>query len=221
MTDKVDTFAIDLYNLILVGLIALKSEQNAGAVGYSSSSESVFLGKWLKLAKKQRRFPKSISNEIDNFLITYAKKGISANLGKTFSQINTEYQICNIKLQSFKNSPKKRFDAAIEMLVSQEWTVHLPVKHDFDNDGAYKPTKTKEIFMTEWDWSAMFDQDDSISTAVSLFVASDPQQVIDCLYAHGFILITIDQDKGTHTHFKIFPDNDYKGQVAVPTQFVD
>ena len=221
MTEIEDTFAVDLFNLILIGLIALKSEQNVGAVGYTSSSESIFLGKWLKLAKKQRRFPKSISTEIDNFLITHVKKGRSANLGKTFSQICTEYQICKIKLQSFENTPKNRFEAAVEMLVSQDWTVNLPVKHDFDNDGAYKPTKTKEIFMTEWDWSAMFDQDDSISVPVSIFVASDPQQVIDCLYAHGIILITIDQDKGTHTHFKIFPDNNYKGQVAVPTQFVD
>lgn len=221
MIEQEDSFAEDLYNMILGGLLALSSAQNAGLVSYSPGSESIFLGKWLKLAKKQHRFPKSISTEIDNFLISYAKKGRSAGLSTIFSQICTEYQICKIRLQEFDQSPKQRFNTAMKILGNKDWIVHLPVDHDFEAKGAYKPNAPKEIFMTKWDWLEMFDEDDNVAKPVSLFVAGSAQEVIDCLYVHGFILVTIDQDKGIHHHFKIYPKNIYKGVVTIPSQFKD
>ena len=220
MIEQEDKFSVDLYSMILSGLIALHIAQKEGLISFSSGAESIFLGKWLKIAKKQRLFPKSISSEIDNLLLTYAKKGRSANLGHTFSQISTEYQVCKVKLEAFETSPKERFMEAMEMLTSQEWFASLPVDHDFDSHGPYKPTNVKEVFMKESDWLSMFDTDGNISTTVSLFVASDPQQVIDCLHAHGFILITVAQDKDIHHHYKIFPGNQYKGEVAIPTKFM-
>ena len=219
MIEQEETFSADLYNMILGGLIALKSEQSVGSVSYSPGSESIFLGKWLKLAKKQRRFPKTIATEIDNFLIGYAKKGRNANLSNTFSKICTEYQICKIRLQEFDKSPKHRFNAAMEILTNQEWVVSLPVDHDFEAKGVYKPAASKELFMTKWDWLEMFDEDDNIGKPVSLFVAACPQEVIDCLYDYGFILVTI--DKGIHHHFKIYANNIYKGEVNIPSKFKD
>ena len=69
--EQEDIFCEDFYNMILGGLIALRSEQKVGLLSYSSSSESLFLGKWLKLGKKQRRFPKTIATEIDSLLLRY------------------------------------------------------------------------------------------------------------------------------------------------------
>jgi len=87
MSKEKDKYQADLINMILGGLIALKSEQQVGGVSCSSGSETLFLGKWLKRAKKQRHYPKSISEEIDNFLILYTKKGRNADLTSSFFQI--------------------------------------------------------------------------------------------------------------------------------------
>ena len=219
--EQEDIFCEDFYNMILGGLIALRSEQKVGLLSYSSSSESLFLGKWLKLGKKQRRFPKTIATEIDSLLLRYSKNGRSANLGHVFSEIWSESQICKVRLQVFDQTPQKRFNEAMKSLADSNWLVSLPVKHDFESYGAYKPTGPKELFITEWDWLDMFDPDENIKKPVSLFVASCPQQVIDCLYTYGFILVTIAQDNEIHHHFKLYPNNCYKGKVAIPSKFMD
>ena len=56
MSEKEDIFIEDFYNMILGGLIALKSAQQAGICNHSLASETIFLGKWLKRVKKQKYY---------------------------------------------------------------------------------------------------------------------------------------------------------------------
>ena len=92
----------DLYNMILGGLIALTSDQEVGKVSYHPVSETLFLGKWLKRIKKQRRYPRSVSCEIDNFLYLYIQEGRNADLAVLFHQIYKEFQIVNDTKKQFK-----------------------------------------------------------------------------------------------------------------------
>jgi len=221
MSTTEDTFATDLYNMVMSGLLALHSAQLAGSVSRTTGSETIFLGKWLKLAKKQKRFPKIIAGEIDNLLKVYSIKGKSSNLIATFNEIFEEFQVCKIKQKEFPNSPKSRFDSSMDLLKKQEWFITLPLVHDFNNKGPYQPIQEKEVFVTDSDWQDSFDENDQLNKALSIYVVSKPQEVIDCFYAHGFILAKVKSGKKPqekHHQFKVFPNNEYTGSAAIPSQ---
>jgi hypothetical protein len=216
-----DTFATDIYNMVLSGLIALNFEQIIGNLARTGGSKTIFLGKWLKLAKKQRRFPKTIAEEIDNLLSGYVKKGTSSDLIGTFTEIFDEFQVCKIKLKEFDNSPKKRFDSVMSLLSKHQWMITLPLIHNYQLDGLYQPIHEKELFATENDWQGTFDKNDQLNKPLRLYVVSNPQEVVDCFYAHGFILAkvkSINDDKGNFHQLKLFPNNDYSGKAAIPSQ---
>ena len=97
MSEKEDIFIDDFYNMILGGLIALKSAQQAGICQNSLTSETIFLGKWLKRVKKQKCYPKTVANEIEKLLAQYAKKGQYTELSLTFDKLYLSFQSDEIK----------------------------------------------------------------------------------------------------------------------------
>jgi len=214
----------DLINMILGGLIALKSEQQIGTVSRSPGSETLFLGKWLKRAKKQRHYPKSVSENIDNFLALYTAKGRSADLTSSFYQIYNEYRTVKINADDFKSNAKQRFDTAMDILKKKDWSISLPLDHDETANGPYQSNKDKELFVMKKDWDIVFNDEDELVEPLSLSVVSAPQDVIDSLYLHGFILAkdtSKKSTKDTYHHFMIFPDNKYTGTAEIPSQYKD
>lgn len=212
----------DLINMILGGLIALKSEQQIGTVSRSPGSETLFLGKWLKRAKKQRLYPKSVAENIDNFLALYTAKGRSADLTSSFYQIYNEYRTVRINADEFKNSAKQRFDTAMDILKGKDWSIFLPLEHDETANGPYQSSKDKELFVMKKDWDNVFNDEGELVEQLSFSVVSTSQDVIDTLYLHGFILVKDTSKKsikGNDHHFLIFPDNKYIGTAAIPSQY--
>lgn len=209
--------------MILGGLIALTSEQQIGKVNYRAVSENIFLGKWLKRAKKQRRYPRAISTEIDNFLQLYSIEGRSADLATLFYQIYREFQLLKDMSQSFELSPKQRLDDAMSELAKEGWLISLPIEHDRQKEEPYRPKNEKEIFTTKWYWDGAFDAKQELTKPVSVFVVSPPQDVIDCLYRQGFILVkglTSRDEQGKYYYqYKIFPNNKCFGEAAIPTKY--
>jgi hypothetical protein len=222
MSKEENIYQADLINMILGGLIALKSEQQVGAVNRSPGSETLFLGKWLKRAKKQRHYPKGISEDIDNFLTLYTKKGRNADLTSSFYQIYNEYQTIKINDEDFKDTPKKRFDSAIEILKSKNWFISLPVVSDDITNGSYQSTKDKELFVMQDDWEGVFNDQNELVKPLSISVVSAPQEAIDALYLHGFILTkeaSKKHIKGSYYQYKLFPGNKYEGSAAIPSKY--
>ena len=213
----------DLYNLILGGLIALTSEQQIGKVSYRSVSENIFLGKWLKKAKKQKRYPRSISIDIDSMLNLYATKNISGDLAALFYHVFSEFQLFKNMSKIFELKPKERFDKAMNELTKDDWHISLPIKHDRQTGKPYRPKNDKEIFTTSWYWDDAFDAQQELTKQVSIFVVSPPQDVIDCLYHHGFIVVkglsSTDEQGKCFYQYKIFPQNKYYGEAAIPTKY--
>ena len=213
----------DLYNLILGGLIALTSEQNIGKVTYRSVSENIFLGKWLKKAKLQKRYPKSIATEIDTLIELYVIEGRSADLAALFNQIFSEFKMLKNMSQNFDLSPKARFDNAMSELSQDDWHISLPITLYPQAGKPYRPKNEKEIFTTKWYWDDAFNTKKELIKEVSIFVVSMPQDVIDCLYLHGFILIrgltSRDENGKYYYQYKIFPNNKCIGNAAIPTTY--
>jgi len=213
----------DLYNLILGGLIALTSEQQIGKVTYHTGSENIFLGKWLKRAKKQKRYPRSLSIDIDRLLELYATRNISGDLAALFYHVFSEFQLLKSMSKDFESKPKKRFDKAMNELIKDNWHTSLPIMHDRQTGKPYRPNNEKEIFTTKWYWDNAFDAQQELTKQVSIFVVSPPQDVIDCLYHHGFILVkgltSVDEHGRCFYQYKIFPENKYFGEAAIPTKY--
>ena len=84
---------------------------------------NIFLGKWLKRAKKQKRYPRSISTEIDNLIELYTIEGRSADLTALFYQIFSEFKMLKNMSQNFELSPKTRFDSAMSELAKDGWHI--------------------------------------------------------------------------------------------------
>ncbi len=213
----------DLYNLILGGLIALTSEQNIGKVTYRSVSENIFLGKWLKKAKQQKRYPKSIATEIDTLIELYAIEGRSADLAALFNQFFSEFKMLKNMSQNFNLPSKTRFDNAMSELAQDDWHISLPIIQDQNIIEPYRAKFDKEIFTTKWYWDDAFNSKQELTKLVSIFVVSMPQDVVDCLYHHGFILIkgvtSRDDDGKYYYQYKIFPNNQCIGNAAIPTEY--
>lgn len=209
-----------LYNIVLVGLIALALERN---YRNSAINETIFLGRWLKRVKKQRCFPKSLAGEIDYFLDLYSLKGRNADLANAFNKIYTDLKILqNVHLKN-KLADKVQFDAAMKALANDDWYISLPITHDPKTGTPYRPKHIKEIFTTKWYWNDAFDEQQTLAKELSIFVVSDPQKVIDCLYRHGFILVkgvsSKDEQGNCFYQYILFPDNEYSGDIAYPSEF--
>jgi hypothetical protein len=209
--------------MVLSGLIALRLAQLSGNVSESSGNETIFLGKWLKRIQKQRLFPRTIAVEITDFITLYTKKGRAADIASSFNEIYYEFKVCKLRLKAFDSSEKSRFEDAVNILKKQSWLVTLPLIHDYVVDGPYHPNGQKEMFVTEIDWQDIFTEDGYLTKALSLYIASNPQNIIDAFYSLGFILARVksSSDKKISYHqFKIFPNNDYQGPAAIPSQII-
>lgn len=214
----------DLYNIILGGLIALSSEHENGSIKKSSMSDSVFLGKWLKRAKKQKSYSKSVSRDIDAFLLQYKIKGRLSKLGEKFNEIHQELHAIKGMPNAFDKKEKSRFDLVLAKLFIKGWYPSFPLVHNYKIDGPYRPEKEKEIFTTMWYWDGVFNEKGILIKPMSFFVFSSAQEVIDCFYEHGFLLAkslsSIDDKGKKYYQFKLYPNNGCSGEIAIPTKFI-
>lgn len=209
---------VALYNLVLGGLIALEFEKQKKI----TLNETIILGKWLKRAKKQKIYPKSLTEEIDYFIDLYYLKGRNANLSYAFNKIYRELKLVQDIPVTDKQPDKVRFDAAMEALSVNDWSITLPIAHDPSTGSPYRPENKKEIFTTKWYWDNAFDKQNNLAKELSIFVISTPQKVINCFYQFGFILIkgvvSSDKEGNDYSQFILFPANEYNGDIAFPTE---
>jgi len=216
-----DTFTEDLYSMVLGGLLALQYEQMSNYASIPSGNKTIFLGVWLKRVKKQRLYKRSIAREIDGFIALYTKKGRDANLADSFNEIYHEFKLCKLRLKEFDKSEKNRFYSSIDLLKKQSWVVTLPLIHNYTSDGPYQPKTEKEVFVTEFDWKDVFSIEGFLTKPLSLYVVSAPQSLIDTFYSLGFIVVKVKSKKETLVNYhqlKVFPNNDYSGIAAIPSQ---
>lgn len=105
----------------------------------------------------------------------------------------------------------------------KSWSISLLITHDDTVDGDYQSSKEKELFVMEKDWDDVFDDKNKLIKPLSISVVSTPQEAIDSLYLHGFILAkdAIKNIKGSYHNYKIFPDNKYQGEAAIPSKYKD
>jgi len=211
---------IDLYNMMLGGLIALEFHKSREK---SVVNGTLFLGGWLKRVKKQKCYPKSASQHINYFLNLYKVKGRYSNLVNTFNCIRNELSyLYNMPLNKGA-SDNTRLDLAMKKLFDDGWSINLPIANDPTMNDPYRPRYKKEVFTTQWYWKNAFNDQQTLTKEISVFVISDPQPVIDSLYSNGFIitkgLSTEDEFGNKYYQFILYPNNAYLGEVAFASHY--
>lgn len=97
------------------GLIALRTARQDGQA-LSPLSTHTFLLRWLAVAKKQKRFPRTIASDIESLLTLGRNKGPAANL---LHRLEYLWQSCTGPVSA--QSDLYRLTYAIEELKSQGW----------------------------------------------------------------------------------------------------
>ena len=105
----------DLAHLSWCALIALHISRQDGK-SLSPLTTHTFLLSWLASAQKQRRFPRSVAQDIDGLLRLGRLKGVAANLLQRFEYL---YDSCISPIK--QQSDLFRLTFAIEALKSQGW----------------------------------------------------------------------------------------------------
>jgi hypothetical protein len=204
---------------LTAGLIALQLDINAGSTGAASTSKSIFLGKWLKLAKKQRRFSRSVSTDIDLLLEYYSQKGRNAKLAEKFQQVYDETRIARTRFNEHYRPENERFMACATILSKQGWLCSIPLLHDICKLGPYTPAQEKELFISSFDFADKFDENGMLFDEISFFVVSEPTQVVNVFWQHGFVLALVAKSKDPkqhYYHYRIFSKNIYDGAIEIP-----
>lgn len=105
----------DLAHLAWCALVALRLAQHDGQA-LSPLTEHTFLVRWLAVAQKQRRFPRSVAPDIESLLKLGRQKGPTAGL-----QQRLEYLLESCSSLVCHQSDLFRLTYAIEALKAQGW----------------------------------------------------------------------------------------------------
>lgn len=105
----------ELAHFAWCALVALRTAQQDGQA-LSPLSTHVFLLRWLTVAYKQKRFPRTIASDIEGLLTLGRSKGIAADL---LNHVESLWTSCSGPVPA--QSDLYRLTYAIEQLKSQGW----------------------------------------------------------------------------------------------------
>ncbi|OVZ80333.1 hypothetical protein CBW54_18655 [Yersinia kristensenii] len=109
-------------------LIALRTAQQDGQA-LSPLSTHTFLLRWLTVAYKQKRFPRTIASDIEGLLTLGRNKGLAASL---LNRLEYLWSSCSGPVSA--QSDLYRLTYAIEQLKSQGWVNAAVSDGDWDNE---------------------------------------------------------------------------------------
>ncbi|HIE4239711.1 TPA: DUF2913 family protein [Serratia marcescens] len=118
----------ELTHFAWCALIALRTAQQDGQA-LSSLTAHTFLLRWLAVAQKQKRFPRSIASDIEGLLVLGRKKGLAASLPRRLEALWTS----STKPVSVQ-SDLYRLTYAIDQMKSQGWVNEAVSDDDWDGE---------------------------------------------------------------------------------------
>lgn len=221
--DEAEVFKSEIHHLLTCGLLAVEIARTEGVIGGSETASTIFLGKWLKLAVKQKRFSRDLSNLIQRFLDTYLKNGPHAKLKTHFFNLYIEYRIKHDISVDSSFSEIERWNKCLNKIKHSECTVNAPLDYDPQILGVYTPTNNLELFILKKDFELSFKGHATFSAAVNFYVVGEPQFIIDSLFECGFIIEVIRSNRNSNInyhHFRVHSNNNCSGNYAVPTPYL-
>ncbi|RJT37383.1 DUF2913 family protein [Rahnella woolbedingensis] len=137
----------DLNHLAFCALVALSFEKQTSGIS-GRVAENLFLLRWLTVAQKQKRFPKSLASEIIWLINEARTKGVNVSLKDKFEVI---WRTGNEDVQP--HSDLYRLNAAIIALREQGWNNYLLSQAEWSSLTEGNTTEaTDTLYMTKPHW---------------------------------------------------------------------
>lgn len=158
----------DLAHLAWCTLVVLRLAQH-DAQASSPLMAHAFLHRCLTTAQKQRRFPRSVTANIESLLQLGRQKGPAAGLHKRLEYL---YESCSSPVS--RQSDLFRLTYAIEALKSQGW-INATVADDDAQTAEYDDVPT--LLVNKSELVRFFSEDGRLTTPLTFAVKGDPQAV--------------------------------------------
>lgn len=181
MTTTPEKTVSDLAHFAWCALIALRLAQRDGQA-LSPLTEHSFLVRWLAAAQKQRRFPRSVADDIESLLRLSRRKGPAAGLHK---RLNDLFESCTAPVS--QQSDLFRLVSMIEVLKAQGWLNATVDDHEWN-----VPALAKEyaddlaLLVKKSDLVRCFADDGRLVAPIEFIVRGTPDSALAAFDAQAF-----------------------------------
>lgn len=180
----------DLAHLAWCALVALRLAQREGQA-FSPLATHAFLLRWLATAQKQRRFPRSVAEDIEGLLRLGRQKGPAAGLHKRLEYL---YESCSSPV--FRQSDLFRLTYAIEALKAQGWINATVEDHEWDLPAlAAEYTEVSVLLVKKSELARCFAEDGRLVTPL-MFAVKGNAEVVQAAFAGQALISTISVQEG-------------------------
>ncbi|MBK4716943.1 MULTISPECIES: DUF2913 family protein [Tenebrionibacter/Tenebrionicola group] len=147
----------------------------------SPLTEHSFLQCWLVTAKKQRRFPRSVAENIDYLITLGRNKGPGAMLRQRLEAL---WNASSVK--PLDDSQLMRLSKAISTLCQQGWEEHAPEQSEWDKLMRMQNTySAPAVFIRDVDLVEHFTDEGVLLHPFDILVTGDPETFSNALVSVG------------------------------------
>lgn len=172
----------DLRHLAWCALVALRLMQLEGQA-LSPLTAHTFLLRWFAGAQKQRRFPRSVSGDIDALLQLGRQKGLDARL---VSRLEELWRSCSPPVS--RQSDLFRLSSAIETLKAEGWLNAVVTDEEWDTPSLTADyAGTSALLVKKTALIHHFTESGQMSNPVTFAVVGEHNPVSMALGAQGFL----------------------------------
>lgn len=182
----------DLAHFAWCALLALRTAQQDGQA-LSTLTSHTFLLRWLAVAQKQKRFPRTIASDIEGLLALGRKKGIAANL-----YIRLEYLWASCTGPVPAQSDLYRLNYAVEQLTSQGWVNVVVSDDDWNQDAlAEEYGDSAALLVKKSALNRGFSDEGKLVAPVEFLVMGDLSACMAAFQAHALPAVTMASNRFT------------------------
>ncbi|ECY3795838.1 DUF2913 family protein [Salmonella enterica subsp. enterica] len=160
-------------------LVALRTAQQDGQA-LSPLSTHTFLLRWLTVAYKQKRFPRTIASDIEGLLTLGRNKGLAAGL---LNRVEYLWSSCTGPVPA--QSDLYRLTYAIEQLKSQGWINAVVSEEDWGSEGlAEEYSDTDALLVRKSALTCGFSDEGKLVAPVEFLVTGNLSACTEVFQAH-------------------------------------
>jgi len=160
-------------------LVALRTAQQDGQA-LSPLSTHTFLLRWLTVAYKQKRFPRTIASDIEGLLTLGRNKGLAAGL---LNRVEYLWSSCTGPVSA--QSDLYRLTYAIEQLKSQGWINAVVSEEDWGSEGlAEEYSDTDALLVRKSALTCGFSDEGKLVAPVEFLVTGNLSACTEVFQAH-------------------------------------
>ena len=202
-------FSQEIYKLLNCALTELTTSKSSGKIQNNSLSEAHYLGAWVTMAMKKKRFDTVVLETLKGWQKQARSLGQNAGLKEQFIYLENCYKQLLGSDNQMKAVSIEQFKALYSTLSDQQWVVTTDLEV---GTKLSRPSGGKDsLVICAEQIEKCFDQQGVLVKAISLYIRGDKQTLIDLAFKENILLYKKTDYKSKvkyHGEFVIYPNND-------------